>query len=605
MQVVEFLNQFHISTGFGRFANSEKMCVKGICVIKEWSTDIFTGRYIDNVENVGAIHNIKLETINIPFEYSRTNQKVVWRKYAPIARWHNEKKVWIVPIAYKDQVYGIGNMCRATHIVIKDNLPERVDTIPELPKLDFVIPLKKGAMRNYQEEGVARGLQLKRFINGDQPGLGKTLQSIATLEGAIIKGDRVTPTLVICPASLKINWQREFEMWTHRKPMILTAKNADNWHRFYELGMNDVFICNYESLKRHFVLSMPKAKDLKHSSDIVMDPRISIFKSIIIDESHKLRSEKSMAAKICINITNRKEYVICLTGTPVVNKPIDLYSQLAVIFKLAHFGGPEGFKKRYCEGGRGQANLKELNYLLNMSCYFVRKKEDVLKDLPELSRQTLLCSITNRVEFDKVRDDFKSFLKTANFSDADIKRKVNAETIVKINMLLQISAKGKVEAAQEYIDEIIESGQKIVVFCKHTVVVELLKAEYPKAVCVTGQQDGAQKQAAVDGFQNNPDVNIILVNYKAGGVGITLTKSSEILMFELPWTQADCEQAEARCHRMGQANSVRATYLLGENTLDQWMYDIIQEKKGIANTITGVDDNIPVSIIDKVINLFK
>jgi SWI/SNF-related matrix-associated actin-dependent regulator 1 of chromatin subfamily A len=371
------------------------------------------------------------------------------------------------------------------------------------------------------------------------------------------------------------------------------------------MELADVIIVNYESMKKYFVTSMPAKKDLTHSSQIIMDSRTSIFKSVIVDESHRLKDPGSIQAKICINITKQKEYIILLTGTPVVNKPIDLFSQLAVLFKLQHFGGANGFKTRYCEGGRGAANLKELNYLMNTSCYFMRKKEDVLKDLPSLVRELMVCTTTNMPEFNRIKNEFASYLKSSDLTDAEIKKKIGNEVIVKITMLLQLSAQGKIEAAKEYIDEIIGSGQKLVIFIKHKVIVELLKKEYPKAVCVTGQENAVQKQAAVDSFQNNPATNIIICNYKAAGVGLTLTASSELLMMELPWTQADCEQAEARCHRMGQPNSVRATYLLGENTLDQWMYDIIQEKKAIANAITGAEDDIPVNMINHVMDLFK
>ena len=559
MQVVEFLNEFHITIGFGRFKERQKDMIKSIV-------------HPDGTKGY---------------------------------RWHHEKKVWIVPIAFKEQVYTIGKSCKASHIQIKDNLPERVDTIPALPKLNIAIPLKKGAMRSYQEEGVARGLQLKRFINGDQPGLGKTLQSIATVYGGELKGDVTFPALVICPSALKINWSREFEMWTDKKCLVLDDKIKTTWHRWWEMGMADVFIVNYESLKKYFVKEIPATKDLEHSSQIIMDDRINLFKSVIIDESHRLKEPKSIAAKICINLTKNKEYIILLTGTPVVNRPIDLFSQLAVMFKLVHFGGPNGFKQRYCEGGRGSSNLAELNYLLNMTCFFQRKKEDVLKDLPPINYQAIICSITNRVEFDKVKNDFANTIRKSDLTDAEIKKKLNAEVIVKITMLLQLSAIGKIEAAQEHIDEIVGSGQKIIIGVKHQIIVDGLMKLYPKAVCVTGKQNGDQKQAAVDSFQNNKDINIIIVNYKAGGVGITLTAASELLLLELPWTNADVEQFVARAHRMGQPSSVRASFLLGENTLDQWMYDIIQEKKEIADAVTGNDTEVPVSMVNRVIDLFK
>lgn len=609
MHIVEFLNEFHITVGFGRWKERNTNMVKGICHVSSWKTSIISGLNLSPVENNEIVLCSDPSKINVTFTDFRTTEHIQWKKYNSVAKWNHAKKVWVVPILYKDLVYKVMQSCRATHIQIKDNLPERVDIIPALPKLKFdlgiVNKINGFKPRPYQEEGVARGLELKRFINGDQPGLGKTLQSIATVYGAEKMGEVTFPCVVVCPSALKINWLREFEMWTDKKAMILNDKNSQNWHRFHEMGMADVFIVNYESLKKHFVYSMPAKKDLKHSSQIIMDQRIQLFNSIIVDESHRLKDPNSIQAKICIQLSKGKKYIILLTGTPVVNKPIDLFSQLAVMFKLGHFGGENGFKTRYCEGGKGAANLKELNYLMNMSCYFMRKKEDVLKDLPPLSRQTIICSITTKSEFDTVRDDFANFLRNSDLTDSEIKKKVGAETIVKITMLLQISAKGKIEAAKEYIDEIIDSGQKIVVFCKHKIIIDLLKSAYPKAVTVTGNDNADQKQNAVDSFQQKEATNIILCNHKAAGVGLTLTASSEVLFVELPWTQADCEQAEARCHRMGQPSNVRATYLLGEDTLDQWLYDIIQEKKAIANAITGAEDEVPTNIISRVFDLFK
>ena len=217
----------------------------------------------------------------------------------------------------------------------------------------------------------------------------------------------------------------------------------------------------------------------------------------------------------------------------------------------------------------------------------------------------MICQISNQEEYNKIEKDFKKFLEDNDFSDKEIRKKLRSEVIVKITLLLQISAKGKIEAAKEFIDEVLDSGQKIVVFCKHKIVVDLLQKEYPQAVRVTGSENETQKQYSVDSFQNKADTNIIIGSHKAAGVGLTLTAANEVLFVELPWTFADLEQCEDRCHRMGQPNSVRATSLLGENTLDNWLYEIIQKKKEIADQVTGADDIVPVSMVDNLLNAFK
>lgn len=605
MQVVEFKNVFHIKPDFGRFKDYQVEKIKSICEVIEWSTNIITGGYIASPTIVGKILLEKkdLEFVNKPIEFFRDTTKIIWRKYVPVAKFNWEKKSWVVPISYINEVYEIGKKCRASHVQIKDDLPEQVDTIPELPELTIDIPLKKGEMRHYQKQGVARGLQLKKFINGDMPGLGKTLQSIATVVGAEIAGEVTFPVLVICPSALKINWQREFEMWTDKKAIVLNDKIKNSWQVYHEIGEADVFIINPESLRKFFVKKYPK--DLKTAADIEMDPRIDLFKSVIIDEIHKQKNPSSQRSKITLRITRGKNYVIGLTGTPVVNKPIDLFAQLAIIGRLSRFGGPQGFKNRYCEGGSGASNLKELNFLLNKNCFFRREKHEVLKDLPDKIRQTITVPISTREEYVLAENNFKTFLQNNDFTDAEIRKKLRSEVIVKITMLLQLSAKGKIEAAQEYIDEVIESGEKIVIFCRHKIVVDQLCKIYPNAVRVTGSENESQKQASVDAFQNNPKTNIIIGSHKAAGVGLTLTASSEVLFLELPWHFADLEQCEDRCHRIGQKNSVRSTSLLGENTIDKWLYDLIMEKKQIADTVTGADDVVPTSTMDSIMNAFK
>ncbi|QDP86050.1 DEAD/DEAH box helicase [Chryseobacterium sp. SNU WT5] len=609
MQVVEFTNEFHLKVDFGRFKDYHTNMIKSIVKVIEWTTSIFDGKYISHPTEIGyfLVPKNQWDTIEKPFEFKKDNSSITFRNYVSVAKFNWEKKAYIVPANFIKEVYTLGKICKASHIKIGEQLPEEVDVISPLPDLDFHIPLLMGEMRDYQKKGVARGIQLKKYINGDMPGLGKTLQSIATLEGAAIKGEDVFPALVICPSALKINWLREFEQWTGRKAIVLNDKIKTSWHVYYEIGEADVFITNPESLRKYFVRKYPNKADLKTSADIEMDPRIDRFKSVIIDEIHKLKNMESQRSKIALRVTRGKNYIIGLTGTPVVNKPSDLLAQLGIISRLKKFGGLNGFKARYCEGGSGSSNLKELNFLLNKNCFFRREKHEVLKDLPAKMRQTIFCSLDPDIqkEYSKAENNFRAFLVDNDFTDKEIAKKLRSAVIVQITMLLQLSAKGKIEAAREYIDEIVDSGQKIVVFCRHRIVVDLLCEIYPQAVRVTGSENEIQKQNSVDSFQKSEKTNIIIGSHRAAGVGLTLTASSEVLFLELPWTFADLEQCEDRCHRMGQPESVRCTSLLGENTIDNWLYELIMEKKKIADAVTGADDIVPVSVVDSIMNVFK
>lgn len=546
--------------------------------------------------------------VSIPYNRFRVrNTNLI--KQLDGSRFDWTRKSWIVPLRYRPALTDLCKKIKGEWVEAMINKPQEIGEIKPMPNLSFDIDVKHkdyGYLpRPYQLQGVARGLELKRYINGDEPGLGKTCSSISTIYTAHkYKNELVYPCLVICPSALKINWAREWEMWTGKKALILDNNVKDTWHRFFEMGIHDVFIVNYESLKKYFVKYYPPKGKLKSSKDIVMDDRINLFKSIIIDESHRLKDPNTQQTKISIRICHKKDWVILLSGTPVVNKPVDLYPQLAIMGRLGEFGGKKNFFWRYCEGGKGSSNLKELNYYLNDKCFFRREKKDVIKDLPEKQRQTILCDISTRSEYNKAKNDFAKFLLDNGATDAEVAKKLRGEIMVKMQELKKISAKGKMNEVKDFVKDIIESGEKLILFCNlHSIVDEVLK-QFPKAVTVTGRDDEESKQRAVDMFQKDPNCKLIVCNIKAAGVGITLTASSRVAFIEYPWTYADCVQCEDRAHRIGQKNNVMCTYFLGKSTIDEDLYEMIQEKRHTANTITGATDKMEMSFVDNVVSLF-
>lgn len=525
--------------------------------------------------------------VNIPYDrFRQFNTNKIKKLQGSRFDW--TRKIWVVPYHQRKELVELKGTVPLEWIKNEPQKPQVVGEIKPLPELDFEVDIKHRidgyVPRPYQLQGIAQGLIFKRFINGDEQGLGKTLQSLGTIYVAdkYLK-EQTFPCLVICPSSTKINWKREWEVWTGKKAMVLDHKVKDTWHRYHELGMNEIFITNYESLKKFFVKSMPPKGKMRSSSDIIMDERINLFKSVIIDESHRCKDPSTQQAKIVLQICLGKEWIIELTGTPVVNKPIDLFPQLAIMGRLRDFGGRKGYLMRYCEGGRGASNLKELNYYLNEKCFFRREKTEVAKDLPEKQRQTVLCDITTRKEYNKAQNDFVEFLKDKGCDDAEIARKLRGEIMVKMGELKRISARGKMNEVCEFVREVTESGEKLILFCVlHEIVDELLK-EFPGSVTVTGRDNTDTKQANIDAFQNNPDVKLIICNIRAAGVGITLTASSRVAFVEYPWTYADCVQCEDRAHRIGQKNNVMCTYFLGDKTIDEDLYKMIQEKRHTAN----------------------
>lgn len=522
------------------------------------------------------------------------------------AKFNWTRKMYQVPLHYRSELEVIKEKCRAEWIKIEDDLPEVIGEIAPMPDLHFDIGIvnKENGFkpRPYQLQGIARGIQLKKFINGDEQGLGKTLQSIGTIYGAAMQGEIVYPCLVICPSSTKINWKREWEMWTGKKAIVLDNKIKDTWNRYYEVANIDVFIVNYESLKKYFVEFMPPKGKLKSSADIIMNPKVNLFNSVIIDEIHRCKDTSTQQTKLALRIARGKNYRIGLTGTMVVNKPADAMPQLAIIGMNVDV---KKFKARYCEGGNGASNLNELRHMLYTNCYFRREKKEVAKDLPDKQRQTILCDITTRNEYNIAKNDFVKWMEDSGCDDEEIARKLRGEIMVRMGVLKQISAKGKINEVKEFVDEVVESGEKIIIFHNLHEIGDSLRKLYPNAVSVNGRLSAEEKQKSIDGFQQNPNIQIIICNIKAAGVGITLTASSRVAFVEYPWTYADCVQCEDRAHRIGQENNVMCTYFLGDKTIDEEMYQMIQNKRHTANTITGATDTMEMSFIDNVMGMFK
>ena len=547
--------------------------------------------------------NIELKGDNFELSFKYKPSIIDRIRQIPGRRFDGTRKVWIIPtrsrVDLERMIYQIQQFENINWLSGNEKREEEaVYDIPELPEL--VIPHNlKIQPYPYQLKGIARGLELKRFMNCDEPGLGKTLQSIATIN---IAG--AFPCLVICPSSLKINWQREWEKFTDKKAMILTDKVRDTWTFFFQTGMHQVFIVNYESLKKYFVQRIKKAEGWT-LRDVEFRNSINLFKSVIIDESHRCKSASTQQAKFCKGICTGKEWVIELTGTPVVNRPKDLIPQLAILNRMDDFGGYKPFVNRYCSGQREASNLKELNFNLWKYCMFRREKSLVLTDLPDKIRQVNTCEITNRKEYmDAERDLIMYLQKYKDADDEKIEKALRGEVMVRINILRQISARGKVRDVIEFVKDFRENGKKIILFCSLHEVVDQLKRYFPTAVSVTGRDSQDEKQRAVDAFQNNPKADIIICSIKAAGVGLTLTASSNVAFVEFPWTYADCCQCEDRAHRIGQKDSVTCYYFLGRRTIDEKVYRIIQEKKNIANAVTGSTEDIEENIVDMVARIF-
>lgn len=539
----------------------------------------------------------------VQFRYHPLMVEVV--KRIPGRKFDSKLGMWVVPKSY----FPPGKYTQSAYVQIFANWavkngyersvqkgapasrPDVHYTLPPMPELMVEHGLKIEPFP-YQKQGIAYALQKKRCFFGDQPGLGKTLQAIGA---AFIA--KTWPALVICPASLKINWQREWKKFTGKDAIILDDRNKNNWFRYYEMKCCDVFITNYESLKKFFVEDFAGGV----TRSIRLKPEAGLFRCVIIDESHRCKSSKTQQSKICYRLCQGKEYRFLLTGTPSINGPKDLIEQLKIMGRLDDFGGYKSFEQNFLQGPREASNLEMLNWRLWNTCFFRREKAKVLSQLPDKMRQVVNIDITNRQEYQDAERDLLGYLSSyENADDEKLRRAERGKVMVQMQKLRQIAARGKISAANEFIQDIMDSGEKLIVFAFLKEVVLEIKKIFPSAVTIVGDNTSLERQAAVDQFQNDPKCQLIICNYKSAGVGLTLTASSRVAFIEFPWTFADCEQAEDRAHRIGQKDSVNCYYLLGKNTIDEDSWEIIQTKKDIANDVTGTDDQVPEKAVDAI-----
>ena len=437
----------------------------------------------------------------------------------------------------------------------------------------------------YQREGICFGLDKKRLLIGDEPGLGKTLQSIGIVDTA-----NAYPALVVCPSSLKINWQREFEKFTDKKALVLDNATRTAWPYFLQIGMFHVAIVNYESLRKYFVWDIQGgSRGGFRLKDVVFNDAVKVFRSIIIDESHRIKDPSVQQTIFTRGIADGKDFRILLSGTPVVNRAEDLVSQLSIMGRLQEFGGRAKFLADYGEND----NLDDLSRRLYDRCMIRREKAKVLTQLPDKTRTDLYVEISNREEYALAEADLAEYLRQyTECTDRDIRRKMRMEALVKFMTLRSLSAKGKVGQAVDFVRVFLASGKPLILFCSLHEIVDQLCREFPGAVTVTGHDSAIAKQQSVDAFQSG-ETSLVICSIKAAGVGLTLTASSNVAFIELPWTYADCCQCEDRAHRIGQKDNVTCYYLLGQRTIDTVLYRIIHRKKLIASRIMAADDDIP------------
>lgn len=499
-----------------------------------------------------------------------------------------ELREWYVPVHITtsaavqkwlaDHNFREGRIYTPSRRVVEYQEPPEVITADDVLAACKEISLKR-TPRHYQAEGIAYMINHGNCINGDDCGLGKTGQAIVTVELM-----DVFPTLVICPASVKYNWKKEWQKWNPARTIgiVESGRNYDE-----SVWDSDVVVINFDILGERST-DKPKAK--------YKELLRKYWGSCVIDEIHFLKSEKAMRTRMTKKITKPIAHIWGLTGTLTQNRPLELVQPYQILRRFVEiFGGTLEFKFRYCDAKKtmygfdasGFSNLEELHELLRMAGYVRRQKRDVLTELPPVIEQIVDAPISNAREYHHAEDDLLNYLETIDVEKAS--SAANAPHLVMLNTLRTLSIVGKMAFIKSYIQEWLESNEEkqLAVFGVHREPLQEL-ADYFKAPVIQGGVSIENKQRIVDAFAARKH-RLLFANIQSAGTGTDglQTHCSDMIYIELPDRSTDVEQTNARLERMGQTSTITVTYLLSPETIDVEMKETLDGKKMLTDIVNA------------------
>lgn len=522
-------------------------------------------------------------------------------------KWAPEKKCWVIDSSAFYELIGLfrdywpefahdlehGEHYRAIRQAISNERKQKALNVIESragsSDLEFPAP-KNLKYLDFQKAGIAYAIKRRNTLFADEMGLGKTIQAIGSIN-ALSNIERV---LVICPASLKLNWEKEMDKWLVNNRLTIGVANSDD--KFFP--QTNVVIINYDIVKK-FVEEIHKA-----SWDV-----------LIIDEVHYLKNYSAKRTQLIFGSKSQKaigaDRKFYISGTPILNRPVELYpivnslmpKQWGTFVEFAeHFCSPK--RTRYAIDYSGAANLDELQTKLRENIMVRRLKKDVLKELPPKTRQiielpesgckeiiarerellskhqTILSSLNEALVESKVLTSEEEYAEAA--------RKLSKrEALIELSEIAKIrhaTALAKVPFVLEHIESTLEQVDKLVVFAHHHDVINAIYEEFKNvSLVITGETPQEKRQAIVESFQKDKKYKLFIGSIQASGVGITLTAASRVIFVELDWVPANITQAEDRCHRIGQHDNVLVQHMVLENSLDARMVRLIVEKQEIID----------------------
>lgn len=479
---------------------------------------------------------------------------------------------------------------------------QKAEMATSLTSDDVDIPALNGTLMPFQNVAVRYADMQSGLLIADEMGLGKTIEALAIVARKGFEDNFI----VVCPAIARLTWEYEINKWLPDVSVAVALDSKSSTVR--NIKNANVAIVSYNLMTKF------KQALIERGSG-----------AIIMDESHYIKNAKSQRSKATLSVAKNIQCRLALTGTPLLNRPIEIANQLDAIGHLdATFGGFWSFAKRYCNAHKegwgwnfdGASNSDELNKKLLSSCMVRRKKEDVLTDLPPKRRAVVSVGLSNTPEYNQVIKDIrenvredarKSLIEEALrqglkdkdltvFVESNIDKKIEAldssEMLRLINKLRQCAAKGKVSDTIDWVLDFCDSGEKLVVFAHHKDVQEKIFKGLSGAGLNVGHifsTDSAEnRQRAIESFQKG-DMQVIVCSLQAASTNITLTASTNVFFHELDWKPGTLLQAEGRCLRIGtstEVSSVNMWYALAKNTIDSELYRMIADKFEVISEVT-------------------
>jgi len=436
---------------------------------------------------------------------------------------------------------------------------------------------------SHQKEAIEKLVGNDKYILADDMGLGKTTSTIiAALETGAKK------ILIICPASLKINWQREIENYSARSVSIIEGKKWED---------ADFVIMNYDIIKN---FHDEKNKD----NSIILK---SGFELIVVDEAHYIQNKQAQRTKLINDIAKKVGKLWLLTGTPMTSRPINYFNLLDLVDSPVAANWM-GYVRRYCEGYQfkvgkkkiwnvtGASNLEELRD--RTKTHVLRRLKQEILDLPEKIITPVYLRLKSPTYEELMGEYYDWFEKQEESNSLTLQ----FSKLMKVRQELAFS---KVKNTCELAENIIEQGKKVIIFTNFTDSLNQITEHFGKtAVKLDGSMSKPERQMSVDKFQEDDNVKVFVGNIKAAGVGITLTEAESVIMNDLSFVPSDHSQAEDRAYRYGQKNNVLVYYPIFENTIEGIIYDILKSKKNVFETVMG-DNEGKGDIVEEILNMIN